>query len=92
MTPRTGEVISQGRTAKRRLLVQNPTRTGSQQLQLFGQEEWDDLPLVNALRADVERWRETNYRNATPVTRELLQTLGTRRPFTTTLFLPTRSR
>ncbi len=48
-------------------------RTGSQQLQLFGQEEWDDLPLVNALRADVERWRDTNYRNATPVTRELLR-------------------
>ncbi len=37
-------------------------RTGSQQLQLFGQEEWDDLPLVNALRADVERWRDTNPR------------------------------
>ena len=48
-------------------------RTGSQQLQLFEQEEWDDLPLVNALRADVERWRDTNYRNATPVTRELLR-------------------
>jgi len=25
-------------------------RTGSQQLQLFLEEEWDDLPLVNALR------------------------------------------
>ena len=48
-------------------------RTGSQQLSLFREEEWDDLPLVNALRADVERWRETNYRNATPVTRELLR-------------------
>ena len=58
------------RTAKRRLPVQP---TGSQQLQLFGQEEWADLPLVNALRADVERWRTANYRNATPVTRELLR-------------------
>ena len=48
-------------------------RTGSEQLQMFREEEWDDLPLVNALRADVERWRETNYRNATPVTRELLR-------------------
>ena len=48
-------------------------RTGSAQLQMFREEEWDDLPLVNALRADVERWRETNYRNATPVTRELLR-------------------
>ena len=48
-------------------------RTGSAQLQMFREEEWDDLPLVNALRADVERWREANYRNATPVTRELLR-------------------
>lgn len=48
-------------------------RTGSDQLQLFREEEWDDLPLVNALRADVKRWREANYRNATPVTRELLR-------------------
>ena len=48
-------------------------RTGSQQLQMFREEEWDDLPLVNALRADVERWRDANYRNATPVTRELLR-------------------
>ena len=47
-------------------------RTGSQQLQLFQEEERDDLPLVNALRADVRRWRESNYRNATKVTRELL--------------------
>ena len=48
-------------------------RTGSAQLSLFQEEERDDLPLVNALRADVKRWRETNYRNATVVTRELLQ-------------------
>ena len=48
-------------------------RTGSVQLSLFQEEERDDLPLVNALRADVKRWRETNYRNATVVTRELLR-------------------
>ena len=50
-------------------------RTGSQQLQMrFIQEEQrDDLPLVNALRDDVRRWRESNYRNATNVTRELLR-------------------
>ena len=47
-------------------------RTGSMQLALFQEEERDDLPMVNALRADVKRWRETNYRNATVVTRELL--------------------
>ncbi len=48
-------------------------RTGSAQLNLFQEEERDDLPLVNALRADMKRWRETNYRNATVVTRELLR-------------------
>ena len=47
-------------------------RTGSQQLALFQEEERDDLPLVNDLRSDVRRWRESNYRNATNVTRELL--------------------
>ena len=50
-------------------------RTGSEQLQMrFVQEEQrDDLPLVNALRDDVRRWRASNYRNATKVTRELLR-------------------
>ena len=50
-------------------------RTGTEQLQMrFIQEEQrDDLPLVNALRDDVRRWREANYRNATNVTRELLR-------------------
>lgn len=47
-------------------------RTGSAQLALLTEEERDDLPLVNLLREDVKRWRETNYRNATPVTRQLL--------------------
>ena len=47
-------------------------RTGSQQLEIFQEEERDDLPLVNALRNDVRRWRASNYRNATNVTRELL--------------------
>ena len=50
-------------------------RTGSEQIQMrFIQEEQrDDLPLVNALRDDVRRWRAANYRNATKVTRELLR-------------------
>ena len=48
-------------------------RTGSAQLQMFREEEWDDLPLVNALRADVERWRNSKYEKATPVTKELLR-------------------
>lgn len=40
---------------------------------IFQEEERDDLPLVNKLRNDVRRWRESNYRNATNVTRELLR-------------------
>jgi type III restriction enzyme len=49
-------------------------RTGSQQRMLPGmaEEERDDLPLVNALREDIRRWRNTNYEGATPVTKQLL--------------------
>ncbi len=47
-------------------------RTGSAQAELFAEEERDDLPLVNALREDVKRWRQANYENATPVTKQLL--------------------
>jgi type III restriction enzyme len=47
-------------------------RTGSMQGELFAEEERDDLPLVNALREDVKRWRQANYENATPVTKQLL--------------------
>ncbi len=51
-------------------------RTGSAQRSLLAEEERDDLPLVNLLREDVRRWREANYRNATPVTRQLLAYWG----------------
>ncbi|HXH12568.1 MAG TPA: DEAD/DEAH box helicase family protein [Alphaproteobacteria bacterium] len=47
-------------------------RTGSAQGELFAEEERDDLPLVNALRDDVRRWRQANYEGATPVTKQLL--------------------
>ncbi|HEX9868092.1 MAG TPA: DEAD/DEAH box helicase family protein [Candidatus Tectomicrobia bacterium] len=47
-------------------------RTGSAQAELFAEEERDDLPLVNALREDVKRWRQANYESATPVTKQLL--------------------
>jgi type III restriction enzyme len=40
---------------------------------LFAEEESDDLPLINALRADVKRWRESGYRGATQVTKNLLK-------------------
>src|SRR5829696_184412 len=46
-------------------------RTGSAQRILFAEEQRDDLPLVNALRDDVRRWRKSNYENATPVTKQL---------------------
>lgn len=43
---------------------------------LFAEEQRDDLPLVNALREDVQRWRESGYRGATNVTKELLRHWG----------------
>jgi type III restriction enzyme len=50
-------------------------RTGDATLMLkgFAEEERDDLPLVNRLRADVKRWRELEYEGATPVTKQLLR-------------------
>ncbi len=51
-------------------------RTGSDQLSLFQEEQRDDLPLVNALRDDVRRWRNSKYESATNVTKELLRHWG----------------
>ncbi|HEX7448518.1 MAG TPA: hypothetical protein VF306_13285, partial [Pirellulales bacterium] len=48
-------------------------RTGAAQQRLFAEEHRDDLPLVNLLRDDVRRWRESGYRGATTVTKELLR-------------------
>jgi len=50
-------------------------RTGSAQMQLsiVAEEEREDLPLVNALREDVRRWRKSGYENATQVTKQLLR-------------------
>lgn len=50
-------------------------RTGSAQLTLTGlaEEERDDLPLVNALREDVRKWRDARYPGTTNVTRDLLR-------------------
>ena len=50
------------------------SRTGAAEaeMSLFAEETSDDLPLVNALRDDVKQWRESGYRGATPVTKELL--------------------
>src|ERR1700757_5001635 len=46
--------------------------TGVAQMDLLAEESREDLPLVNKLREDVKRWREANYRGASPVTQELL--------------------
>ena len=49
-------------------------RTGSAQAEMFSSDQGaDDLPLVNALREDLKKWRQSNYQNATPVTKELLR-------------------
>lgn len=51
-------------------------RTGSEQLQMEGitsDHGAEDMPLVNALREDVKKWRNSNYENATQITRQLLR-------------------
>ena len=48
-------------------------KTGTAQQSFFAEEERDDLPLVNFLRDDVERWRDSGYENATNTTKQLLQ-------------------
>ena len=48
-------------------------RTGSAQIDLLAEESFDDLPLINALREDVKRWRESGYRGAAAVTKDLLR-------------------
>lgn len=46
--------------------------TGSAQQSLLAEEGVDDLPLVNRLRVDVMEWRESGYRGASAVTKDLL--------------------
>lgn len=51
-------------------------RTGSAQMSIGGfdlQEDFDDFPLVNALRDDVRRWRESGWENASETTKTLLR-------------------
>jgi type III restriction enzyme len=49
------------------------TKIGTTQEKLFAEEERDELPLVNKLRADVSNWRRSKepYRGASKVTKEL---------------------
>jgi len=46
--------------------------TGSKQRSLFMEEDEDDLPLVNLLRANVGDWRREGYPHVTAITRQLL--------------------
>ena len=48
-------------------------RTGSAQRSLLAEEERDDLPLVNVLRADVGRWRKAGWPGASQTTKKLLR-------------------
>jgi type III restriction enzyme len=49
------------------------TGTAQRQMAFLAEEERDDLPLVNALRDDVRRWRESSWENATEITKKLLR-------------------
>ncbi|MBK8233112.1 MAG: DEAD/DEAH box helicase family protein [Candidatus Eisenbacteria bacterium] len=48
-------------------------KVGSAQAGLFTDEDQDPLELVNRLREDVRRWRESGYRGATSMTKDLLR-------------------
>ena len=48
-------------------------RTGAAQIGMFAEPERDELPLVNLLRADVRRWRESDYPAAETITKQLLR-------------------
>ena len=53
------------------------------ELNITREEGWSTLPLVSKLRNDVKRWRTSNYRNATNITKQLLrywQREGRQRP------------
>lgn len=51
-------------------------KVGEAQQDIFAEEQADELSLVNRLRADVKRWRESGYRGASAVTRELFEWWG----------------
>ncbi len=61
-----------GRRPARYFYQSKRVGSASAEMELFKEENEEDLPLVNALRADVKRWRESGYRGASSVTRELL--------------------
>ena len=71
--PATGEASkAPGRRPAGHWFRNEPT-IQTQQRRLFTEENWEELPLVNNLREDVKRWRDSGYRNATNTTRSLLR-------------------
>ncbi len=68
----TGEAVLQsGRRAAAYWYKTDVRRRGQLQLEL--EEERRDLVLVNRLRADVKRWRQTGWEGAENVTKDLLR-------------------
>lgn len=49
------------------------TKSYTTQTSLFAEEERDELPLINLLRDDIRRWRDSKYEMATPITKKLLE-------------------
>lgn len=73
--PRTG-IPSKSPGRRRAQYWFRSERTGSVQMDLGGivtQEDTDDLPLVNDLREDVQRWRKSGWENASETTKRLLK-------------------
>jgi hypothetical protein len=48
------------------------TRAGERQLPMLADEQFEELTVVNQVRAQVRQWRAAGYPGATPVTRQLL--------------------
>lgn len=60
-----------GRRAASYWFESDRTGNAQQKLAFMTQEESDDLPLVNALREDVRRWRDGGRRGASETTKTL---------------------
>ena len=82
--PETGRPNqSEGRRAAGYWMETYGTADEQLALSLFREEGWSTLPIISKLRNDVKRWRDTDYRNVTNVTRQLLrywQREGRQRP------------
>lgn len=63
-----------GRRSARYWWTTQRTVTGQQELEGIGSDFGSEpLPLVNALRADLAKWRKSGYENATTTTKDLLR-------------------